>query len=239
MSETTRPRQRKITIGRIVAGLIALFVLVELVMLPFPWTVARLRTQNPGQTSLMKERIREAVAKKQRLTIRVSYVPLSRVPASFVHAVIVGEDGTFYENDGIDWYEVKESFRTDFDAMKIIRGSSTITMQLAKNLWFSTSRDPLTKLNEMISAYLLNHYLSKNRIMELYVNYIEFGRGIFGVDAASRIYYGEPASAMTRDQAARLAAIIPSPLKHSPNSSSRFVSFRTDIILERMQARGW
>ncbi len=239
MSETTRPRQRKITIGRIVAGLIALFVLVELLMLPFPWTVARLRTQNPGQTSLMKERIREAGAKKQRLTIRVSYVPLSRVPASFVHAVIVGEDGTFYENDGIDWYEVKESFRTDFDAMKIIRGSSTITMQLAKNLWFSTSRDPLTKLNEMISAYLLNHYLSKNRIMELYVNYIEFGRGIFGVDAASRIYYGEPASAMTRDQAARLAAIIPSPLKHSPNSSSRFVSFRTDIILERMQARGW
>ncbi len=156
-----------------------------------------------------------------------------------VHAVVVGEDGTFYENDGVDWYEVQQSFDADWRAKKIVRGSSTITMQLAKNLWFSTSRDPLTKLNEMLSAFMLTHYLTKNRIMELYLNYIEFGRGIFGIQAASRVYFGEPASQLTRDQAARLAAIIPDPLGFTPLSGSRFVSYRTNIILVRMGARGW
>ncbi len=171
--------------------------------------------------------------------IHRSYVPLSRISNDLVHAVIVGEDGTFYENNGVDWFEVRESIDADLDAMKIVRGSSTITMQLAKNLWYSTSRDPLTKLNEVIAAYLLDHYLSKNRIMELYLNYIEFGQGVFGIEAASELYYNEPASALTRDQAARLAAIIPSPLRHSPDSGSRFVTFRTGVILDRMQARGW
>lgn len=232
-------RRRKLPVGKILLVLFLAFLTLEVIMLPFPWTVAKLRTENPRLTSLMKERIAEAKGNQRRYVVHRAYVPLSRISEDMVHAVIVGEDGTFYENNGVDWYEVQQSFKTDLDAMKIIRGSSTITMQLAKNLWFSTSRDPLTKLNEVLSAYMLDHYLPKSRVMELYLNYIEFGRGIFGVEAASELYYGKPASALTRDQASRLAAIIPSPLRHAPNSDSRFVSFRTSVILERMQARGW
>ncbi len=239
MSGKSESRRFKLPAGRIILAFALAFLTVEVHMLPFPWTVANLRKENPRMTSLMKERIREAQSRRQRYVIQRSFVLLSRISQDMVHAVIVGEDGTFYENDGVDWYEVRESFETDLDAMKIVRGSSTITMQLAKNLWFSTSRDPLTKLNEVISAYMLNHCLSKNRIMELYLNYIEFGRGIFGVEAASMAYYGEPASALTCEQAARLAAIIPSPLRHSPGSDSKFVSFRTGVILERMSERGW
>lgn len=230
---------RKHTIRKVVLGLALLFVVIEAVMLPFPWTVARLRTYNPGLTAVMKERIRQARAREERYKIVKAFVPLSRISPSMVHAVIVGEDGTFYENDGVDWYEVQQSFKKDWKDKKIVRGSSTITMQLAKNLWFSTSRDPLTKLNEVISAFMLDHYLTKNRILELYLNYIEFGRGIFGVEAASRTYFGESASQLTREQAARLEAIVPSPIRHSPNSQSRFVSFRSNIILIRMEARGW
>lgn len=232
-------RSMKHKLGKAFLGFLIVFLIVEIVMLPFPWTVARLRTHNPDLTALMKERIREAKSKHERYKISRIYVPLSRISNSIVHAAVVSEDGTFYENNGVDWYEVKESFLTDWKDMRIVRGSSTITMQLAKNLWFSTSRDPLTKLNEVISAYMLNYFLTKNRIMELYLNYIEFGRGIFGVEAASRAYFGESASQLTREQAARLAAIIPSPIMHSPDSGSRFVSFRTNIILIRMQARGW
>ncbi len=215
------------------------FLFVEIVLLPFPWTVAGLRTHNPDVTAVMKERISQARSKHVAYNIIRTYVPLSRISPAVVHAVVVGEDGTFYENDGVDWYEVQQSFEKDWKDKRIVRGSSTITMQLAKNLWFSTSRDPLTKLNEVLAAFMLNHYLTKNRIMELYLNYIEFGRGIFGVEAASRIYFNESASQLTREQAARLEAIVPNPLRYSPYSSSRFVSFRTSIILTRMEARGW
>ena len=156
-----------------------------------------------------------------------------------VHSVIVEEDGTYYEHNGVDWYEVQQSLEENWKEKKIVRGLSTITMQLAKNLWFSTSRDPLTKLNEIISAYMLEHYLSKDRILELYLNYIEFGKGIFGVEAASETYFKVPASQLSRSQAARLSAIIPSPIRHAPDSTSRFVSFRANVILIRMEARGW
>lgn len=239
MNDKSNPRRRKLPVGRILLVALVAFFTVEVICLPFPWTVAQLKSANPDITSLMKERIRKAKERHQRYVIHRSYVPLSRISDDLVHAVIVGEDGTFYENNGVDWFEVRESLDADLDAMKIVRGSSTITMQLAKNLWYSTSRDPLTKLNEAISAYLLDHYLSKSRIMEVYLNYIEFGQGVFGIEAASELYYNEPASALTRDQAARLAAIIPSPLRHSPDSGSRFVTFRTGVILDRMQARGW
>ena len=239
MSDEAEPKLMKLTVKRVLLGLLLAFLIIEIVMLPFPWTVASLRTENPKLTAVMKERIRQARVRHEPYKVRQTYIPLSRISDAMVHAVIVGEDGTFYENHGVDWYEVEQSLKEDWKDKEIVRGSSTITMQLAKNLWYSTSRDPLTKFNEVIAAYMLDYFLTKNRIMELYLNYIEFGRGIFGVEAASRIYFGEPASRLSREQAARLAAIIPSPIRYSPNSSSRFVSFRTGIILIRMEARGW
>ncbi len=232
-------RSRRRFLGKVIVGLLIGFSVIEIAMLPFPWTVAKLRTKNPGPTAVMKERTRQAAAKHVPYKICQNYVALSRISNAMVHAAIVGEDGTFYENAGVDWFEMKQSFEKNWKEMKIVRGSSTIAMQLAKNLWFSTSRDPLTKLNEIISAYMLEHYISKDRILELYLNYIEFGKGIFGVGAASEIYFMEPAANLSPEQAARLSAIIPSPIKHTPESTSRFVSSRTEIILTRMEARGW
>lgn len=239
MSSKAKPRWRRLPLWRIALVFFLAFLAIEVVMLPFPWEVAKLRTVNPGLTSLMKERIREAKARHRRYVIHESYAPLSMISKSLVHAVIVGEDGTFYQNDGVDWYEVKQSLKADIKVMRIVRGSSTISMQLAKNLWFNTSKDPLTKIDEMISAYMLNFYLTKYRIMELYLNYIEFGRGIFGAQAASEYYFNEPASALTRLEAAKLEAIVPDPLHFTPNSDARFVEFRTADILRRMKARGW
>ncbi|MCL5020193.1 MAG: monofunctional biosynthetic peptidoglycan transglycosylase [Bacteroidetes bacterium] len=239
MSSKVGPHRPKHLLGRILLVIFLAFVVIELIMLPAPWTVARLRNHNPELTALMKERIRQARERHERYIIYRKYVPLSRISKTLVHAVIVGEDGTFYQNDGVDWYEVEQSIKADFKAMRFVRGSSTISMQLAKNLWFSTKKDILTKIDEMISAYMLNFYLSKYRIMELYLNYIEFGRGIFGAEAASEYYFHEPASALTRDQAAQLEAIVPDPLRFTPDSDSRFVAFRTAVILRRMEARGW
>ncbi len=239
MSGETRPRRHRLSARRIVLILFLAFLSIEAILLPSPWEVAKLRSVNPRITALMKERIAQAKARHEHYVNYRHYVPLSMISKNLVHAIIVGEDGTFYQDNGVDWYEVEQAFIADVKAMKVIRGSSTISMQLAKNLWFSTSRDPLTKLNEMISAYMLNFYLSKSRILELYLNYIEFGRGIFGAQAASEYYFNEPASALTRDQAAKLEAIVPDPLHFSPNSDARFVTFRTADILIRMKARGW
>lgn len=239
MSRVVRPRRRRMPVGRTVLVVFLAFLVIEVILLPSPWTVAKLRTSNPRITAVMKERIEQAKTRHEHYAIRHKYVPLSMISRNLVHAVVVGEDGTFYTNGGVDWYEVEQSLKADIKAMKIVRGSSTISMQLAKNLWFSTSRDILTKINEMITAYMLNFYLSKHRIMELYLNSIEFGRGIFGAQSASEYYFGEPASALTRVQAAKLEAIVPDPLHFTPNSDSRFVIFRTADILARMKARGW
>jgi len=239
MSDEAKPKRRRTIFGKVIMALVAAFLILEIVMLPFPWTVAGLQKENPEVTALMKQRMEQARARSEAYKIRHIYVPLSKISDSVIHAVIVGEDGTFFEHDGVDWYEVQQSIQKNWAEKKIVRGSSTITMQLAKNLWFSTSRNPLTKLNEIIAAYLLEYYLTKNRILELYLNEIEFGHGIFGVESASQVYFGKPALQLSRDEAAKLVAIIPSPIKHSPDSDSRFVSFRLGIILTRMEARGW
>lgn len=223
---------------KVILGLFLAFLIIEVVMLPFPWTVASFRTENPKLTAFMKERISQAAAKHVPYKVRQAYVPLSGISNAMVHAVVVGEDGTFYEHDGVDWYEVKQSLQENWKE-KNCQGFKHDHDALAKNLWFSTSRDPLTKLDEIIAAYMLEHFLSKDRIVELYLNYIEFGNGIFGVESASRIHFMVPASQLSREQAARLSAIIPSPIKHLPDSTSRFVSFRAETILTRMEALGW
>ncbi len=199
-------------------------------------SIIDLKTENPALTALMIQRAEVAEGSFQ---IRQTWVPLSGVSQHLINAVIVAEDGTFFEHGGIDWYEVRESVERNLEEERVVRGSSTITMQLAKNLYLSTSRDPLRKFKEMIIALRMERELSKRRILEIYLNVIEWGDGIFGVEAASRLYFGKSAGNLTREEAARMAAVIPSPLRHKPNTNSRYVMRRTDIILNRMDARGW
>jgi monofunctional biosynthetic peptidoglycan transglycosylase len=194
---------------------------------------------NPHRTALMKQREREASEAGKPFHEQQQWVPLNRISPHLAHAVIVSEDGTFYENGGVDWYEVEESIEKNLEEGKASRGASTISQQLAKNLFLSTSKDPLRKLKELVITLRMERVLSKERILEIYLNVIEWGNGVFGAEAAAKKYFGKSASTITREEAARLAAVIPSPLRHQPNQPSKYVERRASLILERMTARGY
>ncbi|MER3524017.1 MAG: monofunctional biosynthetic peptidoglycan transglycosylase [Ignavibacteria bacterium] len=213
-----------------------LFVVVELLTIPW-FDVPRLRTESPTETALMRQRREEAEREGRNFVVRHRWVPLSKIPRHVVNAVVVAEDGTFWEHGGFDWYEFKESLKKNWERKRAVRGASTITQQLAKNLYLSTSKDPIRKLKEWIITLLLEAFLDKERILELYLNIIEWGRGVFGIEAAAQTYFHRPASAVTLEQAIRLAVVIPSPLKHRPTDNTRWVAFRRNVVLQRMQGR--
>ncbi len=225
---------------KIRAALYALLVLFALEYLSLPNnSLQKFRRTNPFRTALMEQRSEEAASQGKTLKINQTWVPLARMSPFLIHAVIVSEDGTFYEHDGVDWYEMEKSIQKNIEKGKAARGGSTITQQLAKNLFLSTSKNPLRKVKELIIALRMERILSKKRILELYLNVIEWGNGTYGAEAAARKYFGKPASDLTRDEAVRLAAVIPSPLKHQPNLDSRYVQRRAEIISLRMAARGY
>ncbi|MFN3135744.1 MAG: monofunctional biosynthetic peptidoglycan transglycosylase, partial [Candidatus Kryptonium sp.] len=167
--------------------------------------IENLKYKNPKLTAVMKQRMNEA--KERPYRISQIWVPLSKISPYLVEAVIVSEDASFFEHQGIDWYEVKESVKKNFQRGRIARGASTITMQVAKNLFLSTSRNPLRKLAEVVIALRMEQKLSKKRILEIYLNIIELGDGVFGVEAASRKYFGKSASELTMEEAAQLVSI--------------------------------
>ena len=217
--------------------LLGILFLIEVATIPF-FGVPALETENPGETALMRQRKRDAEQHGEQFRIVQRWIPLSRIPRHVIDAVVVAEDGTFYSHGGVDWFEVQESIEKNIKERKAARGASTITQQLAKNLYLSTSKDPVRKVKELAITLLLEHDLSKNRILELYLNVIEWGRGIFGIDAAARAYFGKAVGDLTLEDATRLAAVIPSPLVHRPDTDSRYVLRRKAIVLQRMIARG-
>jgi monofunctional glycosyltransferase len=221
---------------RAILLVLAAYVAVELLTIPW-FSIARLKTEVPDETAIMRQRKDEAADEGKPLNITRRWIPLSRLPSYVKKAVIVAEDGTFYEHGGIDWFEVQESIERNVKERRAVRGASTITQQLAKNLYLSTSRTPLRKLKEVIITLMLERTLSKQRILELYLNVIEFGRGVFGIEAAARTYFGKSAAALSLDEAVRLAAVIPRPLRSRPDLDSRYVLHMKRIILARMAAR--
>jgi monofunctional biosynthetic peptidoglycan transglycosylase len=212
------------------------FILYEVSTIPF-YSIARLKWENTTETALMRQRMSEARREGKKLTITQRWIPLSRVPKHAVDAVIVAEDGLFFSHGGVDWFEVKESIEKNIDRRRAVRGASTITQQLAKNLYLSTSKDPVRKLKELAITLVLENQLEKHRILEIYLNVIEWGRGVFGIEAAARTYFDKSASDLTYDEALRLAAVIPNPLRHRPNEDSRYVLRRAEIVNRRLQAR--
>lgn len=188
-------------------------------------------------TALMHQRMDEAQKKGVPFTINQRWVPLSHMPRQLKDAVIVAEDGTFYSHGGVDWFEVRESIAKNVQEHRAARGASTITQQLAKNLYLSTSKDPIRKAKELFITLLLERSLTKDRILEIYMNVIEWGPGIFGVEAAAQAYFGKSVSDLTLNESMRLAAVIPSPLRHRPDADTRYVARRTQIVLDRMAAR--
>ncbi len=185
----------------------------------------------------MRQRIDEAHAQGTTLKIDYRWTPLSSIPRHVRMAILVSEDGTFYSHTGVDWHEVLESIETNLEKGRIVRGGSTITQQLAKNLYLSTSRDPIRKGKELLITWMLESTLSKKRILELYLNIIEWGPGVFGIEAAAQRYFHKPASRLSMDEGARLAAVIPSPLRHQPTETTAYVEKKKELILRRMSTR--
>jgi monofunctional glycosyltransferase len=192
----------------------------------------------PGRTALMRQREREAAATGARYRERRVWTPYERISPHLRRAVLIAEDDAFFSHDGLDWNEIRESARKDLRTMKLARGGSTITQQLAKNLWLGTARTPLRKFEEVLLAVRLERELGKRRIFELYLNVIEWGDGVYGCEAAARRWFGTSASALDARQSVRLAAVIINPRRYSPIEPPRRIERRIRMIASRMRRRG-
>jgi len=194
-----------------------------------------LRWVDPPFTAVHLQRRVESFRAKGRYYKRYSFVPLRSISRELQHAVIAAEDGRFYQHLGIDWLELRKVTEEDFERGRVGRGASTITQQLVKNLFFTTHRSILRKGIEVTLAPLAELILPKRRILEIYLNVIEWGPGVYGAEQASRYHYGIPASRLSREQAARLAACIPAPRTRKPHAMNTYSA----EILSRMDMMGW
>ena len=218
----------------VVAGAMLAIALVRVA----PIDVAGLARKAPERSALMKQREREA--QKQGVRYRESrrWVSLDRISPHLRDAVLVAEDARFFSHEGFDWNEIRASARRNLRARRVVRGGSTITQQLAKNLWLSTAQTPWRKFEEMILAARLEQALPKRRILELYLNTIEWGPGVYGAEAAAQHWFGVSAAGLDASQAIRLAAVIINPRRYSPVELGTRVERRIRIIAGRLRRRG-
>jgi monofunctional biosynthetic peptidoglycan transglycosylase len=188
--------------------------------------VSGLIANNPQTTAMIEQRKQEAQDNNQKLRIRQRWVSFTQIPLMFKHCVRISEDAGFYAHEGIDYDELTEAIKDNIQSRRIKRGASTITQQLAKNLYLSSDRTFYRKFREYLITRRLEAQLSKNRIFHLYLNIIEFGPGIFGIEAASRYYFNKGVSALSLEEMVRLTAIIPRPLDIQPDRKSRWLHWR-------------
>ena len=193
-----------------------------------------LRWIDPPTTAVHMERRMQSWVHGKPYHLRYKFVPLSQISPEFQHAVIAAEDARFYQHHGFDWHAIRIDAEEDMEGGRI-RGASTITQQLVKNLFFGTTRSILRKGAEFTLVPVAELVLGKRRILELYMNEVEWGPGIYGAEAAARDYYRTSARNIGREEGARLAAILPSPLKRKPERMNHY----SGLILERMRQMGW
>jgi monofunctional biosynthetic peptidoglycan transglycosylase len=218
---------RKITFG-IVLALLCLYALCGVGIVLLRWI-------DPWTTMVQMQRRVEAWRGHRHYVKRYEFVPLSGISLNLQHAVVAAEDGRFRQHHGFDWIEMQKVVEDDMRRGRLGRGGSTITQQLVKNMFLTTERSLVRKGAEFTLVPLMEAFLTKNRILELYLNVIEWGPGIYGAEAASERFYHVRASEVTREQAARLAAIIPAPLRRKPERMNEYSA----IILDRMAQTGW
>ncbi len=200
--------------------------------------VAALVHQRPASTAFIDE-YRGGGWLGPRRPVDWRWVPYGRIAASFKHAVLIGEDDEFFSHHGFVKDEMEDALREAWQEKRLPRGASTITQQLAKNLWLSRSRNPLRKAKEALLTRQLERDLTKRRILELYLNVVELGPGIYGAESAARRYFGKSAAALTLHEAAALAASLPYPERWHPGSRSRSYLWRVRLIERRMGRSVW
>ncbi len=236
----------------ILVGSLGVWLIYELLTFP---SISKLRTENPQTTSMIEYRLSEARAEGREPRKAMIWMPIEQISPHLHRAVLAGEDSRFFDHDGFDWESIQKAWDEavaegekqakadgEYDPEAWIppmpsfkRGASTVTQQLAKNLYLSEDRNFLRKGREAVYTYFLERNLSKKRILEIYLNVIEWGDGIYGAEAASRYYFRKSASNLTREEAAFLAAMIPSPLNvFNPDKNRKRVVRRQRVLLRYM-----
>jgi monofunctional biosynthetic peptidoglycan transglycosylase len=200
----------------------------------WPVDVTAWRQENPRQTRFMQLRFEQALAERRPFTLKHSWVPLQRIPLLLQQAVIAAEDFHFYDHLGLDLESIRQTLIYNWQHKRWRRGASTLTQQLAKNLFLTPDRTWLRKLREAVLAMQLERQLGKKRILEMYLNLAEWGPGIFGVGAAAKTYFGVAPKDLTPQQMIALAAILPSPRKHNPAHPDRYVRWRTSYVRRQL-----
>jgi len=200
--------------------------------------VSQLKKASPRKTAFMEYREKEWESQGLKKKAQSVWVPLTRISPFVVKAVLIAEDDKFWEHEGFDFDAIQKAVEEDIKKKKFKIGGSTITQQLAKNLYLSPSKNPIRKIKEAILTWRIEQNLSKKRIIELYLNVAEWGDGFFGIELAARRYYGKSAAALTAEEAARLAAVLPNPRKYNPTGSSGYVANRSRRIYGIMIRRG-
>ncbi len=214
---------------------VCLFIVAAGFFMLFGSMIVALKWINPFTSAVQMQRRIEALVHHKPYTKRYSFVPIERISPNLQHAVIAAEDTRFLEHSGIDWIEMQKVLEKDLEKGKLGRGGSTITQQLIKNLFFTTNRSLVRKGMEFMLVPVVEFVLGKERILELYLNVIEWGPGVYGADAAARYWYKTSPSVLNREQAARLASVIPNPRRRKPDRMDNY----TDVILTRMRQMGW
>ncbi|MCC6533602.1 MAG: monofunctional biosynthetic peptidoglycan transglycosylase [Burkholderiales bacterium] len=191
---------------------------------------------NPDSTAFMDDRLRTLRAKNPQAQLRHQWLSYARISAHLKRAVVAAEDAKFLDHEGFDWEAIQQAHEKNLKHKRVVAGGSTISQQLAKNLFLSGSRSPWRKGQEALITLMLEKMMSKRRILEIYLNVIEWGNGVFGADAAARHYFGISASQLTAEQAARLASMVPNPRFYDRNRHAPWLAAKTRLILGRMNA---
>jgi monofunctional glycosyltransferase len=216
---------------------LALAAAVVFVLLVHVWYAARIAwwSSHPvGETSFMDHRVDELRAKNPKAALDYRWVPYDRISPHLKRAMIAAEDAKFVEHEGFDWEGIQKALEKNEKKGRIVAGGSTITQQLAKNLFLTPQRSWIRKGQEAVITLMLELMLDKRRIFEIYLNVIEFGSGVFGAEAAARHYFGTSAASLSPSQAARLAAMAPNPRFYQRNPNAPGLNRKIGIILARM-----
>lgn len=220
-------------LGWLALALAGIFLAVQLTFLARIWWW---RDHNPQSTAFMESSLERLRAKKPEAKLRHTWVPYDRISPNLKRAIVVAEDSRFAEHEGFDWESIEKALEKNRKKGKVVGGASTISQQLAKNLFLSADRTAWRKGQEALITVMIEQLMDKRRILEVYLNVIEWGEGVFGAEAAARHYYGTSASAVGPESAARLAAIVPNPRFYDRNRNTAYIARKTQVILARMPA---
>ena len=218
-------------VGWLALAAAGIFLAVQLSFLARVWWW---RDHNPHTTAFMESSLERLREKKADAKLRHAWTPYERISVHLKRAVIAAEDARFTDHEGFDWEAIEKAIEKNRQKGRVVAGASTISQQLAKNLFLSADRTPWRKGQEAIITVMIEHVMSKRRILEIYLNVIEWGEGVFGAEAAARHYFGTSAAGLGPENAARLAAMVPNPRFYDRNRNTRWLTRKTQLILERM-----